>query len=209
MAEYLITSGVRVPSKRAVPDFCIKRAFQICRTKETTTSEKESYQSSLFPGSETAATEKEPNDRTLSNDEPTAEKDSNLKPRLNQETAIQEQAPSRRSSILHGKETGTPEKQSRRKFSLLLSNDSSQMHTLLSPGCDQLLKAYRRAPAPVLPPEDVVIKPMSKAEQSDSGYCVSEADATVGSESESEGERRRNLRYLLSLIHYAGLKVRC
>jgi hypothetical protein len=31
MAEYLMTSGLRLSPQRAVPDFCVKRCFVLCR----------------------------------------------------------------------------------------------------------------------------------------------------------------------------------
>ena len=77
---------------------------------------------------------------------------------------------------------------------------------LLSPSSDELLNVYRNPPPPPSPRDEGLYKSMLGTTFSDSGFSVSEA--VVMAASEVDEDRRRNLRYLLSLIHYAGLKVR-
>ena len=142
MAEYLITSGIRVSVKRAVPDLCSKRSFSLCRPRD----------------------------------------------------------------ISSGRNTPTTDR-TRRRYSVLLRNNSSQMVGLLSPGTDELLNLYRNPPPPPPSPRDEGLSAiMLRTTFSDSGFSVSDVEVTPPSE--ADGDRRRNLRYLLALIHYASLKVR-
>ena len=150
MAEYLITSGVRVSVRRAIPGLYSKRSFTLCRS---------------------------PPDLSGHLDPPAA-----------------------------------PVDRSRRRPSVLLRNNSSQMVGLLSPGSEELLHVYRNPPSPPLPSPPCVgfsKGVLGTTTLNDSGFSASEGDRDVTTPVEvGGGGRRRNLRYLLSLIHYASLKVR-
>ncbi|XP_076440346.1 LOW QUALITY PROTEIN: uncharacterized protein LOC143279908 [Babylonia areolata] len=151
MAEYLITSGIRVAPRRAVPDFCVKRSFRLCGGVDPPDSRPSSSRSTC-----------------------------------------------------------------RRRAVPGVCNNSLQMVQLLSPGCSRLMQLYTQPPE-VTPPQEgvdggggVCKDPCPRGQGvtdrpcSDSGYPVSEEDTTVTSDNEEE--RRRNLSYLLSLVHYAGQK---